>query len=162
MWSALPLFNASPHTKIKRTFRHGYMTDDLITLTLQKIYISWQELFSYNVVTSQTWNWESYVTCIFFSCKGYCKVSSYNYNIVLNIIIIGVIIFISVNIVIKKWNNGLVRRIVMQQNKTKTLKLYYPEKCSSSSMYLLNFCFHWKPICMLAILMLSYSFYLAT
>ena len=45
-------------------------------------------------------------------------------------------------------NNSLARRLVMQQNKTETLKCNYPEKCCSFSVYLLNFCFHWKRICM--------------
>jgi len=50
MWSAFQLFNACPHTEIKPSFRHVYMTDDMVTSNLQQISISWQGLQ----------NWQSY------------------------------------------------------------------------------------------------------
>jgi len=39
------LFNACPHTELKGTFRHGHVTDDVITPNLQKVCISWQAFF---------------------------------------------------------------------------------------------------------------------
>jgi len=51
---AFQFFNICPHKEIKRTFRHGYVTDDIITPSLQKISISGQELFSHNAAPVQT------------------------------------------------------------------------------------------------------------
>ena len=39
---------------MKRTFRHVQVTDDIITPSLQKIYISGQEIFFHNVAPHRT------------------------------------------------------------------------------------------------------------
>ena len=45
--SVFQLFNACPHTEIKRTFRHGHEIDDVIALSLQKKIIAGQGLLSF-------------------------------------------------------------------------------------------------------------------